>query len=280
MSFTRVRAPGAWTDGSVLGDAELEKFDDQISNAIDGRHGGAYAPDNEIEIGGAGFRCTAIGYFDAGVQASADSVFLNVEVLENADFEGEVNFNDDSFFHKPVTFNDDVEFNDPVVWNDTATFNAGLHVAEGGDAVVDSQLSVAGLATLGSLLCGPAILGVVQLNDKLQLAGSGRIQKRVTNATNADATYNISTTDIVTQPSGVVLSVDRTWTIGTTGAEAGMTMILSRFAANDDGKLVSVVDQASASLIGTLRPTAGFFAWIEIVFDGIRWQRVGGAPFS
>jgi hypothetical protein len=54
MTFARIRAPGAWVDNSTVEDAEFEQFDDNVSNAVDGDGGGAYAPTARLEFGGAG----------------------------------------------------------------------------------------------------------------------------------------------------------------------------------------------------------------------------------
>src|SRR5688572_19646371 len=50
--FTRVRADGTWTNGTVLTAEELDKFDDQGVAAINGDGGGVWNPSTEILIGG------------------------------------------------------------------------------------------------------------------------------------------------------------------------------------------------------------------------------------
>ncbi len=52
--FSRIRAIGQWLFNSVVEAAEWEAFDENLSNAIDGKDGGAYAPTDPIEFGGAG----------------------------------------------------------------------------------------------------------------------------------------------------------------------------------------------------------------------------------
>lgn len=56
--FVRNRASGLWVPDTVIDPAELELWDQQISDAVDGAAGGAYAPSSPIEIGGAGVRVT------------------------------------------------------------------------------------------------------------------------------------------------------------------------------------------------------------------------------
>ena len=54
MTFARIRAPGLWVLGAVITPTEMEKFDQDQSQAVDGTGGGTYAPTNRIVIGGAG----------------------------------------------------------------------------------------------------------------------------------------------------------------------------------------------------------------------------------
>jgi hypothetical protein len=50
MTINRIRAPGAWTAGSVLTPAEVEAIDANLVRAIDG-NGGTYAPTSTISLG-------------------------------------------------------------------------------------------------------------------------------------------------------------------------------------------------------------------------------------
>jgi hypothetical protein len=74
--FDRNRAAGLWVPNTVIDPGELELWDQQISDAIDGAEGGAYAPSNPIEIGGAGVDISgplvASGDFNATGSATFD----------------------------------------------------------------------------------------------------------------------------------------------------------------------------------------------------------------
>lgn|SRR5512138_141911 len=74
--FVRNRASGLWVPNTVIDPGELELWDQQISDAIDGAEGGAYAPSNPIEIGGAGVELggplVANGDFNATGSATFD----------------------------------------------------------------------------------------------------------------------------------------------------------------------------------------------------------------
>jgi len=86
--FTRNRPIGGWNVGAVSPD-EFEKFDDQISKAIDGDGGGAYAPTTPIAIGGAGLQVdgnfNVVGPGVIAVQATVSAAtFLCPVVFDNA----------------------------------------------------------------------------------------------------------------------------------------------------------------------------------------------------
>jgi hypothetical protein len=54
MTFARLRPSGLWVPRTAITPEEWEQFDENLSSAIDGADGGAYAPSNPIEIGGDG----------------------------------------------------------------------------------------------------------------------------------------------------------------------------------------------------------------------------------
>lgn len=64
MSFSRVRAPGLWIPNSTVEPHEFEQIDRNLSRAVDGHGGGAIAPTNPIEVGGAGIRVLAPSHAD------------------------------------------------------------------------------------------------------------------------------------------------------------------------------------------------------------------------
>jgi hypothetical protein len=76
MTFSRIRESGQWLDESTVEDSEFEAIDENLSNAIDGAAGGAYAPSNAIEIGGAGL---SLGTYPALTTVSYTVPFLAAE---------------------------------------------------------------------------------------------------------------------------------------------------------------------------------------------------------
>ncbi len=64
MSFSRVRSSGLWIPNSTVEPHEFEKIDRNLSRAVDGHDGGAYAPSAPIEVGGAGIRVLAPSHAD------------------------------------------------------------------------------------------------------------------------------------------------------------------------------------------------------------------------
>jgi len=60
MAFGRLRPSGLWVPRSAVTPAEFETFDENLSNAVDGADGGAYAPTNPIQFGGDGIEFAGI----------------------------------------------------------------------------------------------------------------------------------------------------------------------------------------------------------------------------
>lgn len=261
MTFARVRQPGGWTMGSAIDPSEMEAFDDHQSNAIDGRHGGAYAPDVQLEIGGAGLKVsTSFQCVGGASSAQIESLSVtNIGLFEN------LTVNDGLL---TVAASADAVFNGTSTFNGTATFKDGLHV-DVGTALFDEALTVGGLATLGALICGPAIIGDTQLDGKLQLNGTGRIQYRVANGGDADATFSASTCDRV-DAQGVVFTANRFWSIDSAAAEIGGEMTIDILGATTGGNVVTVRRASDGATLIILDGTN--FNWVKLVYIAGNWQ--------
>ena len=272
---------------STLLDTELEKFDDQLSNAIDGRHGGTYAPDSALIIGGAGLEAAA---FTVTGDAFFDHINVNdnfiVSAAGNIDVDGTANFDGTAAFNALATFNNgihcvtgNVDFDHDLNVDGNTTFVGTLGVT---GAASFGDINVAGTATLAQMESTIAIFGGdTTVNGKLVYGTNGRAQYRYVNATNSDATYNVNDYDVVRMPASVTLSANRTWTLGTTGATAGMRMLLTRMSSSDAGAhTVAVVDGASSVTLVNLRPAAGFYGFAEVIFDGTNWSVISGGLFG
>jgi hypothetical protein len=58
--FSRLRAIGGWLFNTVVEPEEFEAFDENISNALDGKNGGTYSLLSVLNIGGVGLRTTVV----------------------------------------------------------------------------------------------------------------------------------------------------------------------------------------------------------------------------
>jgi hypothetical protein len=161
MSFPRQRAPGLWTFDSDVLPAEFEAFDANLSNAIDGLNGGAYALQHDLVIGSAVamvqfdaqtffsrdvnidtslFEVHGSMWFDGPVLVSGATLALDVNVVtlgtSSSDaftvrsftqFDATTIFNADAFFEAGATFVDDVTFGANVTINGTTLdVNSGI----------------------------------------------------------------------------------------------------------------------------------------------------------
>jgi hypothetical protein len=115
--FTRVRTFGAWSANTTLEDEELEKFDAQLSKAINGDEGGSWSPTSKI---------TLTGSF--GLQSiilNAGGTILDPALLVDADgsrFDMLATFNNGALFDSTATFQGaDTIFTGDVSFTDTST---------------------------------------------------------------------------------------------------------------------------------------------------------------
>lgn len=179
MSFDRVRAPGAWLDNGVLLPEELDAFDTNLSNAIDGAGGGAYAPSAPIVIGGAGVQLDVPCTFDelAGGFVNTAALQATSSTLHDAAVDGDFSADD-------ATFTGDVSFTSAG----SVDFAHGFTVS-GGTVDFNRPVTIEA-ATTFSLHATTTIDGAVTLESELVLSGVGRIRERVSYATDTDMTVN------------------------------------------------------------------------------------------
>lgn len=100
--FTRVRAPGTWAPNTTLLDTELEKFDAQLTAALNGDAGGSYTPTAQITLNGLfglhGITLKGGGTSGSpGWSATGSSIDHNIPTTFHGivDFDALVNVNDD-----------------------------------------------------------------------------------------------------------------------------------------------------------------------------------------
>jgi hypothetical protein len=288
MSFSRVRLPGLWIDGTTVPGTEWEQFDENLSNALDGADGGTYSLSDHLIIGG------------------VPGVVFGVEV--------DSIFNGEALFQREVTFDDLVTVDGEFVTTNTSTF--------GGDVDINAALAVSGtVGLLGDVLIGDAagdallvaatttafspwnfqddvtfdgviIAEAAQFNDVVEFnfdsefngdaffnavtfrepvgfTGTGKIKWRnKTISVAGDQSVVAANYDQVYVPSGVLVA-DATITISDTNAEDGMQI---RFTTAD-GTYAVGVETPTGSVLG-LKNISGFYrSAVYQRIDGV-WRRV------
>lgn len=264
MSFTRVRSPGAWLDGGVALQAEFEKFDDQLSNAIDGRHGGAYAPDADLVIGGKGIRIQ--GTHDgglAGLICESHLLVTGSNILCDANA-----YLTNLYTFGPSVFGSTAEFDYATTFDATATFNAlveiqdGIHFGGAGTVSIERPVLISG-ATTFTCHADAVFDGTVKIEAELSFAtGLGAIRQRVTYGTDADATltYGITGTVHVWRSSGITATRNITLADAT---NVGSQLELVNWSPHDmniknsSGSLLFVLP----ALDGSLNPGYAHIIW-------------------
>ena len=285
--FVRIRSTGMWTLASAITPAELEAFDANLFKAINGDDGGTWAPAARIFIGGMGVEITGAAICSNGLVVSGGNLdaetievgsgfFLTVNgTLETA---GNVNFYDNT---KTFTCHPSALFKSTTTVEGAFTAQVGSFFV--GHAEFQSTSNMQGDVTMdGSLSVGTtdadtaAFAASVQFNEKVTLSGAAHIRKRVTNGGDADATYNVSVSDIVRVPAST-LSANRAYTIGATGAGEGSCM---RVYSGDSGFTV-FVRRVDTSLMASLKNnSASAQDWVDLVYTGGRWEVIGTGDWT
>lgn len=265
---TRIRTAGNWTTNSTVLQAEFEALDQAQFEAINGDDGGTWAPSAAIIIGGSGLQVTgdfaSSGAFEHSGAGTASFQGALVEIL-SADFQ----------IGCPATFGDAAVFDGTVTCNTTFTANANVNLGNGaGDLVtvagtldVNTALNVDGTSAFQAAVIfntgsdptfvAPTVFtgamdinGDVDISNPVTLSGDGHIRERIVNGSDANTTYNVSTVDRVVM-TGSVLSANRVWTAGNTGAGEGSVLRFSRYT--DSGAFnVEIRRQSDSALLVTL----------------------------
>jgi hypothetical protein len=104
------------------------------------------------------------------------------------------------------------------------------------------------------------------LSGRVQLSGAGAIIASIVVGADAATTYAVSTCDEVMVTSAVTLS--RTYTLSATGAQAGDVMMVWCDATFAQPSVVTVVDQASTTLITIGNGAMAEATWAEFIYEG------------
>lgn len=281
MTFARVRAPGLWIDGTTVPGTQWEQFDANLANALDGADGGTYSLASDMTIGGDPF---VAWIFDLETSFNAFSIFTaNVTFGDDVQFLASATFDAAATFNDPVSFTDDVTFGDPVIFNDVVTFNdpvtfadnAGFQGAAFFDGNVNIGSSTADVATFDATcdFSGPVTVqnaADFEGNVTTSSVGNFRVRRvrRQTIGVDADATIDVTLTDHVIMPSGV-LTTTRNHTISDTGAMNGDRVRFTNF----DSTQALVVKRPGGATIGTLQNAAGVIMSLDA-------ERIAGVWYS
>lgn len=288
--FTRVRASGFWTLGSTFLHTEAEAFDSRLYKAINGDDGGAWAPPNPIEIGGAGgLKVTGpcVVTSNAQLQGGATITGGDLTVAQDAVVQGTLDVEDLATLDSLAVINA-VTVQGAVTLQDTLDVTGNIstdgdvaceRVAIHGSHLGSNILSVNGAARItgnteinGQFACdGAAAFGsTLGIGGPVTPTGAGRVRRKVAAGADANTTYTAASAQQI-----IVLSItaDRIYTLSTTDAADGDFV---RFSSRDGGQTASVVAQGANPVTYPLKLNGSLaFDWIELTYLSGGWYLTG-----
>jgi hypothetical protein len=280
--FSRIRPAGAWNT-STIDPSEMEAFDAQLADAIDGGAGGPYEPGARITIGGAGLEVTSdfqssgtatmthLQVNGVGLAIGSGGMLLNSGVPGLVVSAGGANVTGNSEFHNDVIVDGTLFVNGIASFQGIAGFesvvNMNAQVNCAGEVNVGGTLGVAGptvcsntLAVTGHSTLQGTDVATLTVSEEIVLGVNARIRNRLAIATvngqagGASQTFSKMTADAVMFAGGVMVG-DVEWRIDPIGATEGSTMHVSR-VLDQGNPVVRVVNDFDSSLIITLQWTA------------------------
>jgi len=288
-----IRPSGVWTAGVPVLHGEFAAFDLAQFQSINGDLGGTWAPSSIITIGGAGLNVTGPfqvhGSFHVYVGALFDST------VNAASFEASTDITADRDLiagrHVVASGNATIGGNITAGGDITATGDVSatgnLHGVVGistpGFLVVGGAASVAGAATItGQVTAGGFVTtGASSFAADVTLSGSGSIVERIVTATDADATFSVSSVDTVFIPH-TFGSTPRTFTIDHMGAVAGKTMMVVMETGMSSTTEIDLLDSVGGRILpgNRIRNSAGNYTSVMIKFINSQWRLVAqSGPF-
>jgi hypothetical protein len=257
MTFSRIRTPGSWTDGSTVAGAEWEDFDENLSRAIDGENGGTYSLQSSLVIGSSG--AAFITFYTELVVG--DNMLIGADPSTVVIVNSIATFESDATFDAPLVCNDDATFNGPVTFVGDIAVNGDLLVGNSGSDALNVNASATFFAPVifasDVELNGNATFnGLVILNNDVRLGSSGSdtttvyggltfsgngkiLHRQLVISTNADQSIVGAHYDTVYIPDGALTGA-KTLTIDDTGGRDGMR-ILFKSDETDVGDVANVV---------------------------------------
>jgi hypothetical protein len=262
--FARQRDPGLWTFDSVITGAELEYWDASIANAIDGLNGGAYSLTADVTIGGDPF---VAWVFDLQTTFNGGTIFSSTAL-----FTGDVTLQGLATFDGGTTFNGAVILNDYANFFGAADFQDNLTVL--GIASLQGGVNLSGAVAVS----GPTTFSSAASADfagTVTTSGSGAMRvrrvRRQTIGGDAPATIDVTLTDHVTVPAGV-LSASQSYTISDTGAVNGDRVRFSNF---DTGFGITIKKPDTISLL-SVGGAGGVPTWCDVERINGEWKAFPG----
>ena len=281
LSYTRPL--GVWNSGAVYA-IELQDLDRKSVKAPNFAEGGTYAPSSAVIVGGSGMNLKLVGV-NTMPYPGEFNIAGTLRVSGFSEFSGENSFTgENSFFGagKGFWYTGTVEtFFD----GSTLQFGGAFAGSAGGSMNLGAGFNfdcsgVANFAgTLRSLgtfaLSGTTnIGGVPNVTADLTLTGAGTIVERVVTGPNADATFSVSTTDIVYIKPGT-FTASRTYFLDEIGAVNGKKITFHTEANNTDFPL-TLKRSVDGSTICLLTWDASGFVWTSVLRIGGVWRRYQG----
>jgi hypothetical protein len=289
-NFAYYFAFGSVPSSTVIPHTWFEHVEANLVKTANFTDGSTHAPGSPVIVGGAGMTLHLVGTNDLDVASELD-VYGGIDIKASggmecsgyANFYGSVNF-----AYSSVSF------------SGTATFAIG------------STLAVEGTATFNSLTAGGIVVSSIQISDSLYtaadsatnlngtlsvaqaayfhddihleettyvegvlaLSGAGAIQERVVIGANADATYSVSSADLVYITQGSI-TANRIYYLDEAGATNGKKI---RFHREDNvtSHTISLRRQSDNFELCLLTWKNTGYIWTDVVRIGGTWKRVAG----
>ncbi|HKO46632.1 MAG TPA: hypothetical protein VJV79_02860 [Polyangiaceae bacterium] len=296
-NFAYYFALGAVPSMTVIPHQWFEHIEQNLVKAPNFDGGGTYAPSAPITVSGSGMTIKLVGVSSVEA-ASVLDVYGGIDIKASGGFEcaSYANFyGDTSFAFSSVFFGGIATFDTGsfLVVNGTLTavdvtatvlrVTNGLYTESGVFTGLSGPLTVSGIANLyDTNIHGDANLnGTTYLNGTtvvqadLTLTGAGSIQERVVVGADADATYSVSTADLVfIDPNTQTGSHD--YTLDQVGAASGKKIRFSYYGGSA-ANTVRILNSAGPSELAILGNSAGKYSWVDIQYVAGAWKRVAGS---
>jgi hypothetical protein len=287
LAYTREL--GVWNPG-VIRASELADLDAKTVKAPNFAEGGTYAPSSVVTVGGAGMTLFMVG----SNVVSAGSLTIDGTASISIAAGGQLScFGDALLFGTVDVLAGAWAFSNGT----TTTFNAGsllnvagaahftgaisavgmglqdLQVNHNLDVPVGATLNIEGAANfVGSLNAVGVAVQDQQVSGTLSLVGAGAIQERVVVGADFNATYSVSSADLVYIDRNTQTG-SHDYTLDQVGVAVGKRIRFSYFNGNSSYN-VRLLNSVGPTLLATLGNSALTYAWVDIQYVSGAWKLV------